>query len=196
VQQLTAALGITRFATMGASGGGPHALACAALLPQQVSGVATLASLAPFGAAGLDFFTGMAGDGESLRAAILGRAAREECELTAQFDSTSFNALDYAALETTWASLGKDVQASGAFGMQGLIDDDLAFVAPWGFEVSDISVPVLVVQGGDDRVVPAGHGLWLSQNIHSSEQWMLPAEGHISVLNECAAALDWLLDRA
>ena len=70
------ALGVGEFAVIGHSGGGPHALACAALLPGRVLAVAKGSGLAPFGADGLDWFDGMtaAGAAEN-RAAAQGRAA-------------------------------------------------------------------------------------------------------------------------
>lgn len=187
------ALQLRRFAVMGASGGGPHALACAALLPGRVSAVVCLAGIAPFDAEGLDFFAGMASDGASLRAALAGRPAREHYEATAEFDPESFVERDYAVLEGAWASLGVDVGEASAAGPDGLIDDDLAFVTPWGFDVADIIVPVLVVQGGRDRVVPPGHGAWLARTCPGAELWERPDDGHISILTECPAALDWLL---
>jgi len=186
------ALQVERVAVMGASGGGPHALACAALLPGRVSAVACLAAIAPFDADGLDFFAGMASDG-ALRAALAGRPAREHYEATAVFDPASFVERDYAALEHDWASLGADVGEASAAGPDGLIDDDMAFVVPWGFEVSTISVPVLIVQGGRDRVVPPGHGAWLAQAIPGAELWECADDGHISILNEGPAVFDWLL---
>ena len=67
-----------RFAVMGHSGGGPHALACGALLPDRVVAVVVGAGLAPYGADGLDWFAGMVPAGvASLRAAVAGRAAKE-----------------------------------------------------------------------------------------------------------------------
>ncbi|MCU1446296.1 MAG: alpha/beta hydrolase [Cryobacterium sp.] len=191
VAAIMAARGVDRFAVMGASGGGPHALACAALLPGRVSAVACLAALAPFDAGGLDFFAGMS-DGAALQAALAGRPAREHYETTAEFDPESFVERDYAALEGDWAALGADVGAAAAYGPDGLIDDDMAFVTPWGFDVADITVPVLIVQGGRDRVVPPGHGAWLARTCADAELWERPDDGHISVLNECPAALDWL----
>ncbi|MEO8907724.1 MAG: alpha/beta hydrolase [Microbacteriaceae bacterium] len=195
VDQLADVLGIDRFAVMGASGGGPHALACAALLPDRVAGAVCLASLAPFGAEGLDWFSGMAADGASLRAAVRGRAARERYERTAEFDPSSFVERDYAALKGGWSSLGADVGVASAAGADGLIDDDLAFVTPWGFDVADITTPVLLVHGGHDRVVPPAHSEWLVRRCTDAELWVRPRDGHISVLDACPVAMDWLRAR-
>lgn len=192
VGQIADALGIERFALMGASGGGPHALACAALLPDRVSATACLASLAPFGAEGLDYFAGMAADGASLRASLLGRSARALHEETEEFDPSSFVERDYAALDGAWSSLGRDVGAALADGADGLIDDDLAYVAPWGFDVAQIETPMLFVQGGRDRVIPPAHADWLLRECAQSELWLRPLDGHISVLDACPLAMDWL----
>src|SRR6185437_15820418 len=98
-------LGIDRFATLGTSGGGPSALACAALLPHRVVAVACLAGPAPFQPAGLDWFAGMASDGaRELRLAVSGRPALAKHFETAQFDpETMFTPADLAALEADWA---------------------------------------------------------------------------------------------
>ncbi|TFD72969.1 alpha/beta fold hydrolase [Cryobacterium gelidum] len=196
VAQLAEQLNLDRFAVMGASGGGPHALTCAALLPERVSATACLASLAPSDADGLDWFDGMASDGASLRAALLGRDARDEYEQTAEFDPESFIDRDYAALAGSWACLETDVGLAAADGTDGLIDDDLAFVLPWEFSVGDIDTPVLYVQGGRDRVVPPAHATWLVQNTSEAELWLRPRDGHIAVLNACAVAMDWLREHS
>jgi pimeloyl-ACP methyl ester carboxylesterase len=191
VAAVVEALGIGRFATMGASGGGPHALACSARLPDRVSGVVTLAGLAPYTDA-FDWFAGMVAPG-GLRAAVEGQDARERYAATEEFDPNSFTPTDWAALEGAWRSLGRDAGEAGAAGSQGLIDDDLAFVAPWGFDVTDVRSPVLVVHGGEDRVVPPAHAEWLLGNAPSSELWLRPRDGHVSVLDACPVAMDWLL---
>jgi pimeloyl-ACP methyl ester carboxylesterase len=190
VAQIADALGVSRFAVMGASGGGPHALACAALLPDRVLGAVCLAGPAPF-TDDFDWFAGMVSDG-ALRAAAAGRAARERFALTDEFDPRSFTAADQAALRGAWASLGADAGRAGAEGPGGLIDDDLAFVAPWGFDVSRTTAPVLLVQGGQDRVVPPAHADWLLRHCPPAELWLRPGDGHVSVLDACPVALDWL----
>ncbi len=185
------ALGVARFAVMGASGGGPHALGCAALLGDRVVGAVCLAGLAPL-TEDFDWFAGMVAPG-GLRAAVAGREARERYAKTAEFDEASFTAADRAALEGVWSSLGEDAGRAGAAGPEGLIDDDLAFVAGWGFEVTGIDAPVLLVQGGEDRVVPSAHAHWLLRTCPKPELWLRPHDGHVSVLDACPLALDWLM---
>jgi pimeloyl-ACP methyl ester carboxylesterase len=188
-------LGLGEFAVVGASGGGPHALACAALLPSRVTGAVTFATLAPFDA-DIDWFAGMAQDGASLRAAVAGADARTAFEETAEFDPASFNDRDYATLAGSWRSLGADVALASADGPEGLITDDLAFVRPWGFAVDAIHTRVLLAQGGDDRVVPASHAEWLVHALEDAELWLRPRDGHISILETAPVAFDWLLAHA
>jgi len=185
------ALGIGRFAAMGASGGAPHALASGALLPERVPAVVTLAGIAPF-TTDFDWFAGMASP-DGIRSAFDGRAARAAFEETAEFDPAQFLPVDYAALEGPWSSLGDDVARAGEFGMAGLIDDDVAFARPWGFELADVPVPVLVVQGEEDRVVPRSHGEWMARQLPRARLVLRPGDGHISVLAALPDALDWLL---
>ena len=190
VAQIIDALGVARFAVMGASGGGPHALACAAFLPDRVTGVVCLAGLAPY-TESFDWYAGMVAAG-GLRAASAGREARERYAVSAEFDVNSFTPADWAALNGAWASLGADSVQAGAAGPNGLIDDDLAFVAPWGFDVAQIDAPVLLVQGEQDRVVPPTHADWLMRNCRTSELWLRPRDGHISILSAVPLAMDWL----
>jgi pimeloyl-ACP methyl ester carboxylesterase len=191
VAQVADALGLARFASMGASGGGPHALACAALLPDRVTGVVCLAGLAPY-TDDPTWFAGMVAPG-GLRAALAGREERARHALTAEFDEDSFTAADRAALAGAWTSLGADAGRAGAAGPEGQIDDDVAYVAPWGFSLAQLDAPVLLVQGGEDRVVPPAHADRLLRGLRRAELWLRPADGHVSVLDACPVALDWLV---
>jgi pimeloyl-ACP methyl ester carboxylesterase len=190
VAQLADALGVARFTAIGASGGGPHALACAARLADRVTGVVCLAGLAPF-TEDFDWFAGMVSPG-GLRAAIAGREARARYAESAEFDEDSFTAADWAALSGAWASLGADATRAGRDGPDGLIDDDVAYVNPWGFEPTQIDARVLIVHGGEDRVVPPAHAHWLVRHCPRSELWLRPRDGHISILDACPLAMDWL----
>jgi pimeloyl-ACP methyl ester carboxylesterase len=192
-------LGIDRFAVMGHSGGGSHALACAALVQERVLGVVSVAGLAPFGAEGLDWFAGMSDSGvASLRAAAEGRAAKESYQASgAEYDPEMFTPEDHAALSGAWSWVLEVVNPAVEAGPGGLIDDDLAYVGAWGFDPARVVAPVLLVHGGRDRVVPSSHGEWLARHCPWAELWLSPEDGHISVLNSgAAAAMSWLRQRA
>jgi pimeloyl-ACP methyl ester carboxylesterase len=193
VAEIADVLGIATFAVMGASGGGPHALACAALLPDRVMAFVGLACIAPL-TDEFDWFAGMADDG-GLRAAMAGREARLRHAETDVFDPETFTAADWAALSGAWSSLGADASRAGDGDPDGFVDDDVAYVTPWGFDPAVIRVPVLLAQGGEDRVVPPSHGEWLSRLIPGSELWQRPGDGHISILDASPAAMDWLRGR-
>ena len=197
VAQVADALGVERFAVMSHSGGGPHALACAALLPQRIVAVAVVAGLAPYGAEGLDWFAGMAPSGvASLHAALEGLEAKERYEASAPEDPSAFVAADHAALAREWSWFGGIVRAGLAHGLGGLVDDDIAYVTPWGFGTEEVVAPTLLVHGRLDRMVPSSHGEWLAARLPSAELWLTPDDGHISVLRSAPHALEWLGARA
>lgn len=188
-------LGIDRFAVVGHSGGGPHALACAALLPERVVAAVSMAGLAPFDAEGIDWFAGMADSGvASLRAAEAGRAAKEKHEASDVEYDPEFTPADLAALSGDWSWLNSVVGPAVEAGPGGLIDDDLAYVTPWGFDPSQVLAPTLLLHGGRDRVIPSSHGLWLAAHCPGAELRLAQDDGHISILNSGPAALDWLLE--
>ena len=198
VSSVADALGIDQFAVMGHSGGGPHALACGALLPERVLGVVSVAGLAPFGAEGLDWFAGMSDSSvASLRAAGEGRAAKERYEASgAEYDPEMFTPEDHAALSGAWSWVLDVVNPAVEAGPGGLIDDDLAYVASWGFDPAQAIAPFLFLHGGRDRIVPSSHSEWLTRRCPSAELWLSPDDGHIWVLNSGAAAMEWLREHA
>ena len=185
-------LGIDRFAVLGHSGGGPRALACAALLPERVIAAVSISGLAPYGAPGLDWFAGMASPG-SLRAAVAGRAVKEAYEAAPTETDPGFIPVDWAALEGPWGWFGKVVGPALAGGPAAAIDDDLAYVMPWGFDPAGITRPVLLVHGGADAGVPSSHSAWLAAHIPGAELRISPGDGHISILETGAVpALEWI----
>jgi pimeloyl-ACP methyl ester carboxylesterase len=107
-----------------------------------------------------------------------------------------FTPEDHAALSGAWSWVLEVVNPAVEAGPGGLIDDDLAFVAPWGFDPARVVAPTLFLHGGRERVVPSSHGEWLARRCPSAELWLSPDDGHISVLNQSAAAMEWLREQA
>lgn len=197
VATIADALGIDRFATWGISGGGPHALACAALLPERVVAAASLAGAAPYEAEGLDFVDGM-GEGNVKEFGLI-LEGREKLEpfLCAERDAllaagqeglaegmrTLLTPVDAAAFTGETAEfLFESLRVGSAERIDGWLDDDLAFVKPWGCSVEQISVPVLLWQGAEDRFVPLAHGEWLASRIPTCQAHLSPEDGHITLL--------------
>lgn len=193
------ALALPRFAVMGHSGGAPHALAAGAVLGDRVAAVAATSGLAPFTAHDVDFdwFAGMApGSRSSLEAAVAGRAEKERFESTPQPEGTDigFVPSDWAALDGDWGWFDSVVGPAMDDGPAPLIDDDLAYVGEWGFDPSEVRVPVRLAHGADDRMVPASHTRWLAERIPQAELHILPEAGHVSVLvDDGEAALEWIV---
>lgn len=197
VASIANALGIDRFAVMGDSGGGPHALACAAVLAGRVLATVCISAPAPFDAEGLDWFAGMAAvQSAEYRAAATGRAALEAYFASAEFDPQVFTPADLATLFGPWSWLGTVAGQALATGQGGMVDDDLAYVTPWGYHPKQITTPVLFVHGAQDRLVPSSHATWLAQRCHTAELWLRPDDGHVSILNASVMTLDWLREHA
>lgn len=189
------ALGIGSFVTLGWSGGGPHALACAALRPDRCRAAAILAGVAPYGAPGLDWMAGMGPENvEEFGCSIAGIAqitAFLEAELPTMRSvegpqvAASLGGLvpdvDKAAITGELAEyLAGALRNAVAHGIGGWRDDDLAFVKDWGFPLHAITRPVAVWQGSEDLMVPFAHGQWLAGAIPGAEAHLLPGEGHLS----------------
>jgi len=209
VATIADALGIEQFLCVGSSGGGPHALATAALLPTRTVAVATLASLAPANAPGLDWFAGMGEENiEEFRVAQEGEAPliayledRRRKHLATGPPDLRFGDLmssaDREALTGELADdLGARARAALEHGIWGWFDDDLALYNDWGFGVAEITVPVSVWQGQQDRFVPKGHGLWLAENIPGASARLMAEHGHLSLVFSYDRVLDDLIAAA
>jgi pimeloyl-ACP methyl ester carboxylesterase len=201
------ALGLERFATWGISGGGPHALACAALLPERVTAAAALGSPAPYDADGLVWTDGL-GEGNVIeyRAAMHGETA---LRALVEQEHAARVAAGAAALADAWASLLTPIDAelaAGPFsdyfhgliratgGVDGWVDDDLAFVRPWGFDPAVVDIPVLVRHGEQDRFVPPAHSRWLGEHIPGAEVRITSSDGHLTLYEHAIPETHaWLL---
>ena len=201
-------LGIDQFAVLGRSGGGPHALACAALLPDRVTRAGVLVSLAPWSAAGLDWFAGMTGS--NVRAYTT--ALTDPAELTASLvraaaviraDPVSHVALlgpempeaDRRVVSDAGirALLARNFAEALRGSADGWIDDARALCLPWGFGLTDIKVPVLLWHGQDDVFSPVAHARWLANQIPDAIVSIRPATAHFGALEVVPDVLSWLI---
>jgi pimeloyl-ACP methyl ester carboxylesterase len=198
VRAICATLGIDRLVTWGISGGGPHVLACAALLPDLVVAAASLASLAPLGAQGLDWFAGMGEDNvEDVKVlmkdpvAARGKAETDRQEILmlsapefAEGMKSLLTPVDAAALTGDLADYLVLASRTGlAPGSEGWWEDGCALNGgDWGFDLASISVPVLLMHGHHDRFVPFSHGEWLATQIPGVEFRPLEEDGHLTLL--------------
>jgi len=208
VRAIAEALGHDRIGIWGLSGGGPYALACAALLPDVAVAVAAVASLAPYGVEGFDYFAGMGesnaesfelffADPEAARRDL--REARQEIlaatpEQLAEMITSLLSPTDAGALTgdlARWNTETNKIALSP--GDQGWWDDEAAHLTSWGFDPRDIQVPVKIWHGRQDRMVPVQHGQWLAANIPGAEADISDRDGHFTMHGRIGEIHDWLL---
>ncbi len=199
VAAILADLGAEEFLTAGWSGGGPHALACAALLPVRCLAAASIAGVAPYDSPGLDWVAGMAEE----NVAEFGAALAGEQELTSFLNAAAdmlrgvtaggvadslgglLSEVDKAALSAAFAEyLAAAMRAALSTGTDGWRDDDLAFTRDWAISLEALghATPVAIWQGDQDRMVPSSHGAWLAANIPLAHARIRPGEGHLSLV--------------
>ena len=200
-----ASLGVTACLVAGWSGGGPHALACAARLPEARAAL-VIAGVGPSGAQDLDFLSGMGQDNiDEFGAAFDGEAtlrpyldAQRPALLATDADGVIASIgsvlpdVDRAQLTDEFGadmaeSFGDALQVS----VDGWLDDDLAFVSDWGFSLDEITKPVIAWQGDQDLMVPFAHGQWLASHVPGVTAHLMPGEGHLSIT---VGAIDRMLE--
>jgi pimeloyl-ACP methyl ester carboxylesterase len=199
------ALGAERCVVAGWSGGGPHALACAARLPG-VAAALVIAGIAPSDAEGLEWMAGMGqGNIDEFGAAKHGAGPLREFldgereqlkDVAADQIVASLESLlpdvDRAALTEEFAEdLAESFREGLRGGTDGWLDDDLAFLSPWGFDLEEIHSATAIWQGSEDLMVPFAHGRWLSTRVPGASVHLLDGEGHLSI---GIGALEEMLD--
>jgi pimeloyl-ACP methyl ester carboxylesterase len=205
------ALGIDDFVTLGWSGGGPRALACAALRPDRCRAAASLAGAAPYGPADLDYVADMGLENvRDILAALLGREMLRPfieaqvaelsgvtgADLVAAFGGL-VDEVDAAALTDEYGEwIAAEFRRATEQSAVGLLEDSMQLVQPWGFDLASITVPVSVWQGRHDKMVPFGHGIWLAEHIPGARAHLFDDEGHISLVGRLGDILADLKDVA
>ncbi|SCF39757.1 Pimeloyl-ACP methyl ester carboxylesterase [Micromonospora mirobrigensis] len=207
VAAIADALGIDRFAVVGRSGGGPHALACAALLPERVTRAAVLVGLAPAGAPDLDWYSGMTDgnvddfgladeDAAELKLSLTERARNAQRDpmtllevLRPQLSESDIRVVD----DVTIRRLLTDMYAEALrHGPDGWIDDVLALRRAWDFDLGAIRAPVRLWHGEQDRFSPVAHSRWLADRIANAEVQVQPGAAHFGAVEILPQTLAWL----
>jgi pimeloyl-ACP methyl ester carboxylesterase len=208
VEAITGALDIDRFVVTGGSGGGPHCLAVAALMPGRVIRCLAVVSIAPYPADGLDWFAGQTqGNVDEFTAALEGEAPMREiaererkttldrlAEGRPDFlgDTYEMSDADKAMMLKHLSRVADQFNNGLAPGADGWVDDMLAFVKPWGFEVESITVPTAVKYGRTDNLVPPGHGDWLAAHIPNAIVSASDESGHMGSDEDVEIDYRWL----
>ncbi|MFF4245012.1 alpha/beta fold hydrolase [Streptomyces sp. NPDC001822] len=209
VRAIADSLGLERFAVVGRSGGAPHALACAALMPERVTRGAALVSLAPWDAVGLDWFDGMAAsnvlaystaaaDPDGLAESFISRSAeirqnpvRLLDDLRRELTDSDRTVVNDAGIRTMLLANYREGLRTSAYGW---IDDAIAFCRPWGFDPAEIRCPVMLWHGVKDVFSPVGHSRWLAGRIPGATTVLEPAAAHFDALSVLPTILNWLLE--
>lgn len=210
VEDIADVLGFDEFSVVGRSGGGPHALACAARLPYRVRSAAVLVSLAPWDAEGLDWFEGMtASNVRAYRNArynqpVLYSTLVENADNMRADPMAVLNGLDdempdvdrrIVADAGIRQMLHKNFEAAIVNSAYGWIDDAVAFSTSWGFDPSEITVPTLLWHGEKDVFSPVEHFQWLARRIEHATVVLQPSAAHFAAVPVLPQVLGWLRDQ-
>ncbi|MGW3990924.1 alpha/beta fold hydrolase [Streptomyces sp. NPDC004830] len=211
VADIADCLGLAEFSVVGRSGGAPHALACAALLPDRVRSAAVLVSLAPPDAHGLDWFSGMAAanvrdyrNTRDIRRELIATLVDQAQEVRAD-PHALLSALDEEMSDTDRAvvadagirhMLQRNFQTAIQSSANGWIDDVQSFRKPWGFEPCHNAVPTLLWHGEHDVLSPPDHFMWLADQIPGVTAILQPTAAHFAAVPVLPEVLGWLREQA
>ncbi|MEU3602850.1 alpha/beta hydrolase [Streptomyces sp. NPDC006798] len=209
VRAIADELELERFSVVGRSGGAPHALACAALMPDRVDRTAALVTLAPRDAVGLDWFDGMAASNVDAYTSALDDPVAFTELFTLRSDEIRkdpiklLNDLRHELPDSDRAVVAdagvrsmllRNYQEALRTSAWGWIDDAMAFCGPWGFDPADISGPVMLWHGEKDVFSPVGHSRWLAERIPGATAVLEPAAAHFDALHALPRVLNWLIE--
>ena len=207
VETIADTLGLEHFAVVGRSGGGPHALACAALLPHRVTKVAVLVGIAPRDADGLEWHAGMTpANRRAYAVADTGMdrltawyeahaaAARANPASMVDFLDPQLPQADRRVISDFGIKVMLEANFAEAFheSAAGWVDDTLAFIAPWGFALDSIETPVLLWHGSEDVFAPIAHSRWLAERIRHARLVVSRGAAHFGAVAVLPQVLGWL----
>jgi len=141
----------------------------------------------------LDWFAGMTPSGiAALGTAAAGREVRWSLDRSGFDYEIDFTPDDLALFDGPWGWLGKVAGPALDAGPFGQIDDDVCYTHPWGCDVADVTCPVLLVHGTEDRIIPASHGTWLAEHCQRATLRLCDGDSHFTVVRQADSVLEWL----
>ncbi|MFF0011762.1 alpha/beta fold hydrolase [Streptomyces sp. NPDC005374] len=211
VEDIADHLELEEFSVVGRSGGGPHALACAARLPDRVHSAAVMVSLAPPDAPELDWFAGMTESNVReyrnarkyrgvLRSTLVQNADAMRADPMALLKDLDGEMPDVDRQVVADAGIRRLLHKNFMAGIEknadGWIDDALAFSKPWGFDPTEIAMPLLLWHGENDVFSPVEHFKWLASRIERATVVLEPSVAHFAAVSLLPNVLSWLLEQA
>jgi pimeloyl-ACP methyl ester carboxylesterase len=207
VRALADALGMTRFAVVGISGGGPYAAACAWRLPGRITRAGIISGVVP--GTGRDLAPGVRRRAHGLLDPVLEtpwlmRAAMGlgavPCRRLAGRIFERLRALaapqDQAMLQRPEVAAALIASLREAFrnGGQGVADDLLLLTRPWTVRPQEIEVPVRLWHGENDDLVPVAMGRQLAGAIPHCRAEFIPGGGHHFVFDRIGPLLEAMVE--
>jgi pimeloyl-ACP methyl ester carboxylesterase len=202
IAELADSLGIRRFGITGLSGGGIYALACAAAIPDRLTGVVVTGCPGPMQRVGaLDGMRFMTRVGVWLgsrtpwlldsAAAVVGKLVRRYPRFFVEQAKRDKPPVDRLWLSTPSVNRGAADSLREALrpGAWGYVEDIRALARPWGFALEDIRVSVQLWHGDEDTVIPIHHGRYLASVIPGATLRICPGEAHMLMWNHIGEIL-------
>jgi pimeloyl-ACP methyl ester carboxylesterase len=189
-------LGVDRFAVIGHSGGGPHALVCAATLHDRVARAAIVGGIGPMVNPEVAeammrsnrIVFSLARRSERVvrpMTALTGYVVSHYPDRAVAFMMKQLPASDVEVLRRpeVMEIFTTDARRTSATAPRAAAQDMSLFANPWDFDLSQIAVPVDFWQGRDDRTVPPSHAKLQADQIPHSSLHELAGEGHFLLYN-------------
>jgi pimeloyl-ACP methyl ester carboxylesterase len=200
---LAEALEVEQAAVIGVSGGGPHAIAAAAAMPDRVGLLALVSPVGPVAECRKQIrmspmhrliFTGIGRSPQacasffwSLRGVVKWAPGVAYRVLQKRVTPADRLVLDHLEVK---ANLRAAISEGLRPGIKGALQDVRLFCSPWGLSLSDIDVPAVVWQGSDDTIVPPSAAYHLASQLPNCRLDVIQQAGHYWGFANFARVLD------
>ncbi|HEV7707808.1 MAG TPA: alpha/beta hydrolase [Asanoa sp.] len=191
---LATLLGLAEYAVIGSSGGGPYAVAAAALDPQRVRALGVVAGAGPWREladpswepeeraclARLDEGD-LAGARADMRHLVENVWQADLRKLDGDARLNAWLGDDPLAGDEAYRAIMADAMRAVLEGTEGAVFDGLAIGAGWDIDLRAIQAPTLLWYGGADEACPVTYGHWYAERIANAQLVVFPEDDHLAV---------------